>query len=355
MKEYLGGHMLPEEIHAAETHIASCPLCNMALEGFEAHTDEALEAIAGLNSGFLKEHFDAITPQIHLNSIAPAVTSTAHSRKRTAVFPFLKLTSVAAALLVGFGIFWLLDRSKNNTKESGLIAGNEAILEQSNTAGATANDKAMSQYKAGKEVKPAKTDQAQAAPSAAARNTEATPKPAAEAAAIPGTQNKEAVKTKDNSEQLAYNEEEGQQRKAAWASTDSANRSRRSVAALTDNNADEAKNMTVAMKPQRPPTAVPEPAALSMKKEAAADEGDIMTSADELYGEGNYRAAVTKYTRAMKTGDKSSRAEATVMAAKCYRNMGDKARAIALLQELVDKDGPQRNTARRLLEELNDK
>ena len=57
MKEYLSGTMLPEEAHAAEVHLSSCPLCSLAMEGFEEHTEEALAAISALNSGFLKEHF----------------------------------------------------------------------------------------------------------------------------------------------------------------------------------------------------------------------------------------------------------------------------------------------------------
>lgn len=360
MRDYLGGIMLPEEIHAAETHIASCPLCNMALEGFEAHTEEGLEAIASLNSGFLKEHFDSITPQIHLNSIAPAVSQVPHPRKKTAVFPFLKAASVAAALLVGFGIFWLLDRSKNNTQESGMIASNEPVQAITNTANSSGTDRQAGVAKTGKEVAanqkgPAavKADNI-AAPSLADRKQGEVAQ-RAEVAAAAGTENTAAAKMKgNNSEQLAY-EEEGPQRKAAWANADSANRSRRSVASPVDNSGDDAKNITAAMK-QRPPAAAPEAVAAMAKKEtAAADEEEVLASADELYGEGNYKAAVSKYNRAMKTGDKNSRAEATVMAAKCYRNMGEKAKAIALLQELADKDGPQRKTAQRLLDELTDK
>ena len=46
MKEYLSGTMQQEEMHAAEIHLNTCPLCSMAMEGFEAHSEEALEAVS---------------------------------------------------------------------------------------------------------------------------------------------------------------------------------------------------------------------------------------------------------------------------------------------------------------------
>src|SRR5215217_7964939 len=131
MKDYLAGTMLPEEIHAAETHIASCPLCSMALEGFEANSEEALAAIASLNSGFLKDHFDSITPQIHLNSMAPAVPVAHHphytKKKKTQTYSLLKVAAVAAALAIGFGVFWVIDQRGNKIPDAGKMAQNEEV------------------------------------------------------------------------------------------------------------------------------------------------------------------------------------------------------------------------------------
>src|SRR3954471_13952732 len=90
IKDYLSGTMLPEEQHAAEVHLSSCPLCKMAMEGFEAHSEEALAAISSLNSGFLKEHYDAVTPQIHLNSVAPAIAATAHRKSKGSTQPLFR-------------------------------------------------------------------------------------------------------------------------------------------------------------------------------------------------------------------------------------------------------------------------
>jgi len=362
MKDYLGGAMLPEEIHAAETHIASCPLCNMAVEGFETNTEAALEAIAGLNSGFLKEHFDSITPQIHLNSIAPAVSVPHHhSRKKTVPFPFLKVAAVAAALFVGFGVFWLMDRSKNSG-ESRMIASNEPAIPASSVPEPPVGDKKNKPSK-GNEVdkKQPETKAAAATQVATLADDKPEAQQVAEAAVSAPAHTDEvaaapmALKRNDNKDIAADDEEEEVEKVAIHSYADSLSDARKAVAALAKSKNQDLKYSEAAPVNNQANWAAAKPPAASMKKAKAPEGEDQFTEADGLYGKGNYKAALAKYNTAMKSGSRNRRAEATVMAAKCYRNMGEKTKAIALLEGLISEGGAQQQTAKRMLEELKSK
>src|SRR5690349_17724415 len=122
MKEYLSGMMQHEEMHAAEMHLNACPLCSMAMEGFELHSEEALSAIASLNSGFLKEHFDNIAPQIHLNSMAPAAALTGSRSDRRQAQQLWRVASVAAGILAIFGVLWYMEFGREKQSSSAPLA-----------------------------------------------------------------------------------------------------------------------------------------------------------------------------------------------------------------------------------------
>ena len=126
MKEYISGTMQHEEMHAAEVHLSACPLCSMAMEGFDAHSEASLEAIASLNSGFLKEHFDNIAPQIHLNSMAPAAALPA-GRRSAAIQPFWRTASIAAGILALFGGLWYVEFGRNNLQHAPAVATHQPM------------------------------------------------------------------------------------------------------------------------------------------------------------------------------------------------------------------------------------
>jgi hypothetical protein len=107
VRDYLAGAMEQEEQHAVELHLIACPLCGLAMEGFESRPADAAVSLAGLNAGFLKEHFDKLVPQIHLNSMSPAHALQSPSRKRsTQSIPAWKHVVLIGSLLAAFAILW---------------------------------------------------------------------------------------------------------------------------------------------------------------------------------------------------------------------------------------------------------
>lgn len=399
MKDYLAGTMLPEEIHAAETHIASCPLCSMAVEGFDAHSDEALEAISSLNSGFLKEHFDSITPQIHLNSMAPAIPVAHHphtKKKKSRPFPIFKIAAAAAALVIGFGIMWLLGRNDRKEAAQPVIAQQESpppAPQQSVAAGApvgrsetdrkTQDKEMLSTSQANQQLpeKKAVAGENNAAqddgPSWAAAAPPAEPVVQEDVKAIRSSANQDSISQHTYEWRLNQPARYGGNAYAAESAPANANFSQNryntNVDALTRMARKEAaKPVPVdAKKPAgrtRSADSVTMYSAAALekakkdtrekeKREAAAktdgsDEDHLLGKADDLYGKGNYRAALTKYTAAMNSASRRERADATLMAAKCYRNLGNKAKAISLLQQMIDNGGPNKRAARRMLDEL---
>lgn len=373
MKDYLGGTMLPEEVHAAEQHIASCPLCSMAIEGFEAHSEEALEAIGSLNSGFLKEHFDAITPQIHLNSLAPAtVAPRAHYRKPNNNLRTLwRVSGVAAALLLGFGVLWFLDARKE--KQAGFIAQQEA-------APATATDKSA----------PVQSDhtlttlQANEPPAAPQNAPVAAPVQREPQPVVAAPVQKQSVQAEAVADQAMPPSPDASGNKGALAKQEAAkeksdkdeDRKRLAYAPTMGNSYNPqdqlAGNMATektANAPRAARYAAPATASVAKedsetatrkarseqqayKAEAAAEETDHLQKGDELYGKASYSAALAHYKSEMNTGSRSRKAQAGVMAARCYQQLGQKDKAISLLQQMVSEGGPQKRAAKRMLREL---
>lgn len=360
MKDYLAGTMLPEEVHAAETHISSCPLCSMALEGFQEHTEEALAAISSLNSGFLKDHFDSISPQIHLNSLAPAIPVAHHGqathKKKGNLIPLYKLGAVAAAILVGFGIFWMIG-SRDNIEHTGMIAQNEPATAQSV-----------------EKPQPA-TNVSQAAKMA--ESSQVT---------VPVGDSKMELR-----KQSAYSPEQPATGKAVAADRIAANAAKPEAASATE---DQAFSMSSgAAAPSAPPAAT-KPVARTMTKdrsvmmtdsvapdktkakqaakmlavretedekkvaersraeESVDEDADHLQLGNEAYSSKNYQSALNHYKAQMNTGRPKRRAEATFRAAECYKNLGNRTKAVSLLKGLVENDGPYRKSARKLLDEM---
>jgi anti-sigma factor RsiW len=367
MKEYLSGTMLPEETHAAEVHLSACPLCSMAMEGFEEHSDEALQAIASLNSGFLKEHFANIAPQIHLNSMAPAATMPSHANrhgKHGHVKPIWTATSIAAAVLVAFGVLWYAEIGRNRqTAGSGVIAMNNAAAtrpgEKPVVSDATPAVKETAPTSAASQLKQEKALNAVAAPIAQ------TPTVADKKTALP----LQSVSTKASGGASAPRSGGDNNSYGSAAPV-------MSVPPPPENN-DLAEDKMVAAK-----ISSPAPGAIGYtRNEDAEDRGgrnaggpalarnrafsnrpiesaddrpvmDAMDKGDESYDKGKWGSALAHYQQEMNNGNARKRHQATIMAARCYMNMGNKARAIQLLEGLVSEGGPEKRTAKRLLHDL---
>ena len=342
LKEYIAGTMLPEEIHAVETHLASCPLCSMAMEGYELHSEEALAAIDGLNSGFLKDHFDSITPQIHLNSLAPSATIAHGRRKKTTTISFWKVSAAAAAILVCFGVIWYLQNTHSTVRPLAIVQESSQTPPEEIPANTNVNpvtsDRAPVQT-----VAPAKT------PAALTESKPVNPPPAAKVAAAP-----EVIQAEPASP--AKDQEDTETR-----STVATHNTARYTLAETSIKQQEDREQTDELEKKQQKmmvartAAAPAAIASNREKEQSAADRNPVEKGDELFEHGQYKQALNQYKIGMNNSNRSERHLATLMAARCYSNMGQKTKAIELLRSIVDEGGPQKRNARRLLRNLEGK
>lgn len=350
MKDYLTGTMLTEEQHAAEVHLASCPLCRMAMEGFEEHTDEALAAIASLNSGFLKEHYAAVTPQIHLNSVAPAMR--APRQKKVVAIPLWKTAAMAAGIVLAIGVFWYLNEHKSTPTASAVLADNRTTSESAAPVSAATPQS----FKAGdaEMMKAApEADEAAAASSAVRKETEQTIPPLART--LPVRESNIPVK-------------QSPARPSAIGNTAPANTTNVStgggrtsgtetvVDKAADNNSTATAESAVAVPaaPVRARASAAPP--VSIKKEAFKDGRSAEERADELYDNGKYKAAAKEYKNAQQDEEASrrQRARAGIQAARAYVAAGQKGKAISVLNAIIAEGGPQKRAAKKLLRQLQE-
>jgi FimV-like protein len=363
MKEYLSGSMQQEEMHAAEVHLSACPLCSMAMDGFETNSEEALTAIASLNSGFLKEHFDNIAPQIHLNSMAPAAAMPAaqSSRKSAAIQPWWRKASIAAAILLAFGALWYLEFGRAENIASSPIAKTsppQSLPSEDNEPAAGQELATVS----GKEDSDDKDAVADVARPAADIQTASAP--------VKAIVKSEAADANEIARPLAATGRTVKQREEAVAALSASTAQPKEAVPIIA--ATEARPSRRALDPDVPAAQAwesPSSTAAGQTMEAKHVAEDLkpklaakaaptadrspMELGQESYDKGKYSAALNQYKRQMNAGSPQERAQAKLMAARCYTALGKKAKASELLQSVVDEgNGPQRRAARRLLREL---
>jgi hypothetical protein len=82
-------------------------------------------------------------------------------------------------------------------------------------------------------------------------------------------------------------------------------------------------------------------------------KADASLSADDLYSQRKYSAALGLYKEQMSSaGSRGKRNYAALQAARCQLALGNKQSAIQLLQGIVSDGGNHKRAAKRLLEEL---
>jgi hypothetical protein len=327
MREYLSGTMPPEVAHAAEFHLNACPLCHLAMEGFEQHSDEALEAIAALNSGFLKEHFDNISPQIHLNSMAPAAAMPASHATRTRRLPASwRIGSVAAGVLLLFGLVWALERRQSgealpppfpNVSKQGATHGTAGASTQKPALPHTQSMPANASGEAAYVMRP------EPAVSAAIHEQgQPTTAPQLETAASSVPVSTPAVKTPPTSAEAAgshyYQEYDAASNGSESQPGSRASETKKAATAPTPSS-DRAKSG------HRP----------------------------ESYSEGSIEASLRVNLHGMKSTDPTTRYQSMIGAAQCYDALGQRTKAEDLLQKVIDEaPGHERRQARRALRRL---
>jgi TolA-binding protein len=346
MKDYVSGAMTNEEVHAAEVHLNSCMFCSEAIDGlYEQREQGAVGAMVALDNEFLKEKLSLSHPEVHLNSLAPAQSASYAAPRRRGRYktkPLKHTSAIAAMLLLGFGLWWYMGRDKgySHTLPEQSVAsttndnigtpygGENTPKPEKSTILALASDPA----EAGKEIK------AVAANTAPAGNKTGSLQPATPVNAVPATEPKEK---KAEEKKLAI--------AAAAKLTDgpspSSTASPKTFDVLTgatgsNNEGARKSDLRTSFTDNRETSKEIAP--------AATEQGD------SYYSQGKYSAALSAYKKDMSHPDKMKRLEATVMAARCYLSLGNKADAQQLLQQLVEEGGPQKRAAKKLLKEMNE-
>jgi len=355
LKDYVNGLMTREETYAAEHHINSCFFCSDAVEGM---TDQqtALAAVEELNHGFLKDHFSLINPQVHLNSMAPSASAapvavSRRHRARGKAQPAVRTGSLVAFLLLGLGLWWYLQFEKNHMalamphgssgttkpvtsseRSNGGPTGRSDIQNTQTVAVTTASSSSRdpeAPKESPQKLQPLiMADQKAIAPGKATPEGSAAPKPAIKPKQTPAE--KEQAKAGSTNDAL----------KAATA-----------VDAPIQKSQGSGSTVTAPSTPQQTePEAQP---VSSAKLSPSANAGDDPEeTAQELYFAGNWSKALIAYRKEMKSDNTRHRQQATIMAARCHLNLGQKGPAIQLLKGLIDEGGPQRKAAKKMLHEV---
>lgn len=394
LKDYVTGVMGDEECHAAEVHLNSCPFCSDAADGMMMHKDEAAQLLAELNSDFLKEHFAQSLPQVHLNAIAVPANPPAPAKKKNNTRPFWRTASVAATLLFCTGVAWYYSYQKDSWRNGKLAqdvpAANDAVkpaanmppvqsdqhIAPGNNQGAGVPQQPVTQVPVVPAHKEADKDQTAQPQPANALRTEApaavTAQIAADTltgsiAAVPRTsaapgsdarlygnsfQNYNVDQNRGfaNTSIMRFEDASGKSKEKKLAYTTA----RPAAAPAADNKPETAPTATAAKQVTEPPGYTAEKTNADRAEERKKDLADKTDDADELYDKGNYRSALAAYNRDISSSNRSRRHYAAMGAARCYINLGQKAKARQLLQNIVNEGGAQSRAARRLLRKMDE-
>ncbi|WP_276131989.1 tetratricopeptide repeat protein [Polluticoccus soli] len=358
MKRYVRGAMSNEESYAVELHLNSCPFCNEAVEGlFEQREGNATEVVTHLTNDFLKDHFSLHQPKVHLNSIAPAQPQPIapqvqpRRRKRFHGENIWRPSGLAAALLIGIVVIWFA-KQRQQLKTGQAASVTETVALQTEQSAASSDDRVL----ASADLVEMKDDPA---PLQVAAAVSSQPQPVQPAVQQPLPQ-PAVVQQKDTKPVEPQKLPEAKAKPAAPKREEVVVAQYK--APLIDKHQAEAPPAHETIE-KMPPRTSNTPVAASAG--AFSDDGDSGVadkhrekeavanfSADDLYGQGKYSAALDLYKQQMNEGGRGKRNYATLQAARCYLAMGNKQSAIQLLQSIVSGGGTHKRAAKRMLEDL---
>jgi FimV-like protein len=357
MKQYTHGQMTNEECHAVEVHLNSCAFCNEAVEGlFEQQEGDAADVAATLNSDFLKDHFSIHHPQVHLNSMAPAqpiVQVAQPKRKRMKVQPFWRPSSIAAVVLLGFGLLWYIKFGQKAVEKVQIAQALPERTEVNNASASAANETQQNQalYNDGIVEKNSAATVTQPPESNLPNQTPPTTQPPVLLADnVEGSDAKASLDSRqdENIQKQAGNEDLSTAAKFVPAAPAADTKDVDVVQAVAANK----KTKTLAKMPQNTGTQLSEIEVATAG--SRRENGKAEPSADDLYNNGKYSAALNLYKQEMaEAGSRGKRQRAAINVARCHVAMGNKQKARQLLQSIVDEGGPQKRTARKMLENMD--
>jgi len=338
IREYIGGNLSVEERHAADHHLNSCMFCSDAMDAYQAGA-KSLAGMEALNNGFLKEYFARHSPQVHLNSMALSAVVPVRKSRSNRKSVLLRPSGIVAAVLLLAGAVWYMefdgDQFKGGGRDAAAVTSASAAVQaerppvvklQQETI--IADKPAPSTMPVTEPLKPAATVVA-AVPEPPAKKTEdRSEKPltqktkAAENTAAKSVASSRSPGVSHHADQKPANPESG--------------------AGLLNLSTEERIAPADEKNPQ-----TDQDATMPAKEEAKDDAGS-------LFQAGKYNAALGSYKKLMNSGDKRTRQDATLMAARCYMNLGQKDNALQLLESLAATgSGPQKRTAKRMLRLMN--
>ena len=363
MVDYAAGTMIREEAYALEQHLNTCPLCSAAIDGMLMHPEAALEAVGTLNGDFLKTHFAAITPQIHLNSMTASVSATAtnsNAQKGSRTFTPARLAaSVAVLVALSLGATWYFTNRNTVKYSEHPLAVNTPTATQAPPEQAVAAAPAPATGKAKPAVAKAKADAKPNAP----KNKGNSSAPPLVVTKADGENNKDAPKPtvakareQANSGGLSIGggRTSGTKYVAGGAdklpSNNMADQQSVNQSVVSGNLKNEESAMPGTVSRNKNATLLPAPKAAANDKAAAPK--DNLEAGDKLMAQNKYGSALTQYKKELNSTDKGRRQKATVKAAQCYANTGNKLKAKQMLQSLIDEGGPEKRAAKRLLKDI---
>lgn len=325
MREYISGMMNREEIRAVEHHLSYCEFCSEAIEGLTNEQNASHHALDELNDQFIRDYY---ARQEANQAKALAVNTSSKNKKAI----WLSITGIAAALLICFvGIRYFNQLKSTNNLIIADTKLEQTPIQENQPASTQKQDELVynstpvqdSLAHGDKEIKSVMDTSVSTI-----------------AMQAPISNSKKSIALADAS----LNQKTERAKKAPAIEPKNA----RLIAKeqQTQNNAD----------------AVPlSGASVSPQTSGNAEEADITTEenvtpnkeADKLFENGKYNAALSLYKKQMNNGEAKERQQASLMAAKCYLGLNDKATAKNILQQLADTgSGRVRRQARRLLRDI---
>jgi hypothetical protein len=332
------------------------------MEGFEEHSEQALAAISALNSGFLKEHFDNISPQIHLNSMAPAAALTgARVGKRRTIEPAWRVGSIAAGILLLFGLLWAFERNHNrqivqprslesNTGGSGsdISAGSEKASSQTGNANTPANpNAALRSAQTLGVVTPSQNTKSQAVGSSVLNSSisgsaTVASKTVSQSSAPVNTQNSTSSSANSETNTTADRSSNTSSNGSTGATHDGATNTFQEFDPVI--NGAEKKDVPADSKDKN----VASP--IKAEEDKAASEN---SSKKDSYGITALKESLKTQKKLMTNPDPKVRFQAMINAALCYNGLGERAKAEELLNQVINEGpGPERRAARHALHKL---
>jgi hypothetical protein len=372
MKDYVSGVMTKEECHALEHHLNSCFFCSEALEGMMEHEDVFAGTMDELDNSFLKDHFNLSNPQIHLNSLAPAAAvPVPHKKQRNRVWsqPVWKTTGIAAALLIALGWLYYKEFGSTSVPQSSLAVSSPSMA----TGQQPVNQEIVSSQDGDINMSSGATEAARQSLPEPERNGAQKVPPvivtadkrgpdAMIANAAPSEQNSTQPADKDVSIAKAAGEVSEDQRALVLRRALKDDEGRKNEVApsapktpVFSNNISSGPSAGAQYNQQTLGYSSAEGVerTVSEKKRARKEIADVPVS-EQLYHSGKWSDALAAYKKEMSSPDKGTRQRATVMAAKCYLNLGQTKSARKLLETIVEEGGSQKRVAKRMLRQMED-